>query len=146
MEYTRLGTSGLKVSRIAHPVREELPEGTLVACDADDLAIAESGDSAGQGVAAAGEVALLQIPLEDQAGGIRDRSKGRAATRDPQPAADLLEHAIVIREDDVFLGPVVAEERGPAKAGALGDVLHAGLLIPPFVEEGERGAGEPVSC
>ncbi len=50
----------------------------------------------------------------------------------------------MVREDDVFLGPVVPEERGAAKAGALGDVIDGGLLVPALVEKRERGLGEPL--
>ena len=50
----------------------------------------------------------------------------------------------MIGEDHVFLGPVVPEERGAAQSRPRGDLVHRGLLVALLVEQGERGAGEPV--
>jgi hypothetical protein len=62
-----------------------------------------------------------------------------------QALLDLLEQAVMIREDDVFLGPVVPEERRAPESCSFGDVVNGGLLVAALVEQGEGGLREAVT-
>jgi len=82
---------------------------------------------------------------QDQANRVCDGGEGGAVTGGPQPVADLAQEPVVVREDDVFLGPIVAKEGRTAQPGALGDVVNGRLLVAALVEQVERGPREPVT-
>jgi hypothetical protein len=128
--------------RVCHPPGDELPEQPLVAGHAGNLPVTEGGFGAGDGVPAAGDVALIEIVQQHQADGVGDRGQGGALIGSLQAFLDLPEQPVVIGEDDVFLRAVVPEKRGPAKTRPLGDVIDGGLLVPALVEQRERGLRE----
>ena len=140
-----LGPQGGGLGGFGHPVGDVLAEQALVAGDADDLAVAERGDGAGERVAPAGQVTLVQVVQQDQADRVGDRGQGGGVAGGAQPVADLPDEPVMVGEDDVFLGRVVAEERGAAEPRPFRDVVHGGLLVAPLVEQLERGPREPVT-
>jgi hypothetical protein len=82
---------------------------------------------------------------QHEADRVGDRDEGGGVAGAQQAVPDLLQHPVVIGEDDVFLGPEVPEERRAAEAGPPGDVIDGGLLVPVLVEQGQRGFREPVA-
>jgi len=85
--------------------------------------------------------------LPGAAGSSSDEPAGTrpAGPKRPQPFPGPLEQVVMIGEDDVFLGSVRPEERGPAQTRAFDDVIDGCLLVSALVEQGECGFSEPVS-
>ena len=99
----QFGPQRRRLRGIAHPVRDELAEQSLISGHARDLPVAKGGDLAGERISPPREIPFVDVVQQHQADRVQDGDQGGAVAGGRQPIPDQLQQPVVTGEDDRFL-------------------------------------------